>query len=199
MTELERPSLHSAAKRKRYIKADDLSAASEMLAGVDLRGCELVGFTGGQFSLFSLLAAILEKTGPAAVDITTWTAAIADLRDAYLFLETGKIQKLRFLIDRSFESRQPQYVDSVRDLFPDSVRVTRCHAKFAVIRTEKFDLAIRTSMNLNCNRRFEIFEISDDPDLAGFLSGVVDAVWEQGQGFDASPQDVEDALQAVFT
>src|SRR3990167_3460503 len=190
MITLDKPTIHQASPRKRQIRADDMSSATEMLANVELKGCEIVGFTGGQFSLFSLLAAILDKTGPADVDIATWTAAIADVRDAYLFLETGKIKSLRFLIDRSFESRQPQYVDTVRDLFPDSVRVARCHAKFAVIRNEQFDLAIRTSMNLNCNKRFEIFEISDDPELAGFLGAVMDSVFVSGAGFDASPQDV---------
>lgn len=190
----------SKKPRARKIEANRYDAAEQMLAKRDLKGIELFGFTQGQFSLMELVQAVLARTGPADVAISTWTAAVADLRDAYNLLECGKIRAFRLLIDRSFETRQPQYCDSVRDLFgDDSVRATRIHAKFALIRNEQYDLSIRTSMNLNTNRRFEQFELSDDPALADFLDGVLASVWGAGGGgFSPDPGQVEAALDAPF-
>ena len=51
--------------------------------------------------------------------------------------------------------------------------------KFAIIRNERWNLAIRTSMNLNPNPRLENFEISDDAELAGFFSRIVENVFKE--------------------
>ncbi len=82
-------------------------------------------------------------------------------------------------MDRSFETRQPEYCATLRCLFGDDViRTTRSHAKFATIRNGEWDLAIRTSMNLNNNPRLETIEVSDSAALADFLDGVFDEMFE---------------------
>jgi len=141
---------------------------------------DLFGFTMGQFSLIELLEAILEKTGPASITISTWTAANADLGDVLKFIKKGLVVEARFLLDFSFQRRQPAVAQSIRQNFgPDSVRVTRNHAKFFLVENEAWKLTCKTSMNLNTNPRFEDFDISNDAQLFNFLNGVVGAIFKK--------------------
>lgn len=183
------------------MRASQLDNATAMLDEfASLKDIELFGFTGGQFSLMELLVALLERTGPADVSISTWTAAFADISDACALLEHGDIRRFRLLIDNSFESRQPKYCGLVQEMFgPEAIRVTRIHAKFAVIRGGGLNLAVRTSMNLNRNRRMEQFEISDDLKMCNFLDGILDKIWESTPvGIKDESAVVEETRDAVF-
>lgn len=142
-------------------------------------GGQIFGFTKGQFSLMDLLIAIVSQTGPCEMDLSTWTAATADLDAAYQFSQRGEIRDLRFVIDRSFQTRQPEYCQALRDRFGDeAIRVTRTHAKFVVVRNEDWDLVCMTSMNLNHNPRFEDFFIVDDPAVCDYMTTMVDEIFE---------------------
>jgi hypothetical protein len=124
--------------------------------------------------------AVLEKTGPADVAISTWTAGGADLSRSAEHLHDGNIRSLRFIADCSFGQRQPGYLAQLVRLFGEgSIRTTRTHAKFVVITNDDWAVSVRTSMNLNENPRLESIEVSDDPDLAGFLLRVVDEIFAE--------------------
>ena len=152
-------------------------SASVALDGL-VRGGEVFCLTFGQFSFIDAIWALLRKTGPADVSIATWTAAGADTTPAEQFLADGRIRSIRWLVDRSFETRQPAYCATLRRLFGDDViRTTRSHAKFATIRNDDWALAVRTSMNLNMNPRLETIEVSDSPPFADFLDGMFDEVF----------------------
>lgn len=147
------------------------------------RGCEIVCLTHGQFSVIHALEALLAHTGPARVTISTWSAAHADLEHASRFLVDGRIDSIRFLVDRSFKTRQPDYCATLRRLYgDDAIRTTRLHAKFITIRGGGWALAVRTSMNLNENPRLELIEVSDDEALADFLDGEADAFFAEPAG-----------------
>lgn len=144
------------------------------------RGMETYCLTFGQFSLMDAVEAILEKTGPADVALSTWTAGAADLSRSAESLRNGNIRSLRLVVDCSFGQRQPGYLAQVRDLFgDDAIRSTRTHAKFVVITNDEWNVAVRTSMNLNENPRLEHIEVSDDPGLAGFLLRIVDEIFAE--------------------
>jgi hypothetical protein len=110
--------------------------------------------------------------------ISTWTAANADLEFAFNFLGDGRIKSLRFIVDYSFPTRQPAYCSALRERFGDeAIRLTNSHAKFVLVRNETWNLVIRSSMNLNENRRLESFEISDDPKMADYVEGIADELF----------------------
>jgi len=143
----------------------------------------MFGFTKGQFSLSDLLDAVLDKIGPAALDVSTWTAGHADIRHLDKLLHSGRIANLRLLVDGSFAQRQPQILKSAVDRFGnESIRVCNNHAKFMLLRNDAASVAIKTSMNLNYNPRFEDFDITCDPGLCDFLQEVVGDLWEQARG-----------------
>lgn len=172
--------------RKTPARKPRLSKVSNARAALDDfgRGMETYCLTFGQFSLMDAVEAVLEKTGPADVAISTWTAGNADLSRSAEHLHNGHIRSLRFIADCSFGQRQPGYLAELVRLFGDgAIRTTRTHAKFVVITNDEWKVAIRTSMNLNENPRLESIEVSDDPELAGFLLRVVDEIWaEEAQG-----------------
>ena len=156
-------------------------------------GCEIFGLSKGQFSLIDMIGHCLEASGPADVVISTWTAASADLTFAYELMRDGAVLSLRFIVDFSFPTRQPEYCAALRERFGDAcVRVLKTHAKFCMIRNSEWDLVIRSSMNLNENRRLESFEISDCKPMAEWLSEVVERLFEfqpTGKGFSNRPYD----------
>lgn len=164
-------------QRQRSIRAAKLGAAHDAIGPITKR-CEIYVLTFGQFSLIDTLIHILDATGPAAVDISTWTAAHAHLDRSAKLLANANILKIRFLVDRSFIKRQAAYCEHMRALFGDDcIRVCKNHSKFLTVRNDDWDIAVRTSMNLNENPRLENLEISDDRRLAGFLTAVVDDIF----------------------
>jgi hypothetical protein len=154
-------------------------------------GCEIYCLQRGQFSLIDLLEHLLGQTGPADLIVSTWTAAGADIDYARRFLDDDRVRSCRWLVDFSFPARQPGYCAALRDRFGDgNIRATKNHAKFLLVRNERWNLAVRTSMNLNENRRLESVEISDDPDLAGWLQTVVDDIFAAPTNIGDRPSDI---------
>ena len=144
--------------------------ASEAVAGLRPGG-RVCGMTCGQFSMIDLLRATLEKTGPAHLSLSTWTAGIRDAQGAAFLLEQGSFLSCRLLVDRSFATRQPRYCAAVQRLFGDAaIRCTRTHAKVALLENDGWSVAIRSSMNLNRNPRFENFDIDDNAAICALFS-----------------------------
>ncbi len=186
--EMSNPTVHRrpsrAGKReiRRLLANQNAAEAVKNLTA----GCEIYGFTKGQFSLINLIEQVLDQAGPAHVTVATWTAASGEIEQAYRLLTDGRILSMRFIVDFSFRSRKPDYCAALRHRFGDDcIRVTKFHAKFVLIRNERWNLVIRTSMNLNENPRFESFDISDDLALAEFVEGVVADIWQTATDAEA--------------
>lgn len=170
---------HTRATPRRRPRLSKVANARESLADFG-REKETYCLTFGQFSLMDAIEAVLDKTGPADVAISTWTAGNADLSRSAEHLHDGRIRSMRFVTDCSFGQRQPGYLAELVRLFgEDAIRTTRTHAKFAVITNDDWKVSIRTSMNLNENPRLESIELSDDPELSAFLLRVVDAIFAE--------------------
>ena len=181
---------HHTFLKNRQLRHLVQGESCRMSIGDLVPGCEIFGLTKGQFSLINVIEECLVQTGPASVDISTWTAAHAEIKAAFAFLDNGLIRDLRFLVDTSFPNRQPEYCKTLLETFGEgSVRATRTHAKFVLIRNDDWNLVIRSSMNLNENRRIEVFEISDDLGMADYLSGVIEDFFSEPISWD----------EAVFT
>lgn len=176
------PTIHRSAPRKRRIAFNETDQAAQAIGRLE-PGCEIFGLTKGQFSISDVIQHCLTETGPATVDIATWTAALGDIKRAENMLRDGRITRIRFVVDPSFKSRKPEFCRALVQTFGDGcIRTINSHAKFAIIRNERWNLAIRTSMNLNPNPRLENFEISDDPALASFFTTIVDQVYGNFSG-----------------
>ena len=170
-----------SGKPRRTVQRTINAGSAAEAVGPIRSGIEIYGLSKGQFSLIELLMHCLDATGPADVTISTWTAAGADLAHTNTLLRDGRIRSCRWLVDFSFPARQPSYCAQLRDLFGDNaIRCTANHAKFVMIRNDAWNIVVRTSMNLNLNRRLESYEISDDTDLADWLTVIVDEAFSGG-------------------
>lgn len=128
--------------------------------------------------MIDLIRAALDITGPADVTVATWSSGIRDGESAAWLLNTGAIRAMTWVVDNSFCLRQPEYVRRLRMIFGDDcVIATMIHAKFALIRNDEWSLAFRSSMNLNRNDRFEMWELDDSPAICDWLGGWVDTLF----------------------
>ena len=146
--------------------------------GTIYKGMEIFGLTKGQFSIINLIEEILIQAGKADVIISTWTAADAEIKKAEEFLKNGLINTIKFIVDRSFPTRQKNYCDLLINTFGEkSIRMTRSHCKFIIIKNKQWNIVVRTSMNLNENKRIENFEISDDKGMVDYLETIIEELW----------------------
>ena len=154
-------------------------SASEAIGTLE-KNMDIFVLTYGQFSLMDGLLAVLDQTGPAHVNISTWTAAHADISRSSELLESAEILSFKMIVDRSFKTRQPKYYEHMVNLFgQESIREINTHAKFITVRNNKWDIVIRTSMNLNGNPRLENMEVSDNTAFANFFETIVNDVFKE--------------------
>lgn len=158
--------------------------------GVLSTGVDLYGLTRGQFSLVDLIEAVVDQTGPVRLTLATWTASGFEVDQLFRLLKTDRVLSLRLILDRSFPTRHPEYCQAARECYGDDcIRLAPNHAKFVVARNGRWSVAIRTSMNLTCNRRIEHFELSDDAGICDYLDAFADQLWAvaaAGEQFDQS-------------
>ena len=165
--------------RSREIRVMKRGRASDAIGSIDV-GCEIYILTMGQFSLIDALWCLLDQTGPATVDVCTWTVEGADLERMIALSDRGLITGVRWILDRSWIGRRLEFCERLVEVFgADSLRTCQNHAKFLRIKNDRWDLAVRTSMNLNENPRMEHIEISEDPVLGQFLGQVTDALFDE--------------------
>lgn len=171
---LTRPK-RSAKREIRELRAKQ--SAAEAVAGL-AQDNEIYGFTKGQFTLLELWQAVLGVTGPAFVTISTWTAARNEIRVIENLLIEHRLTGARWLIDATFGRRDPEACAYIKKTFgADCMRIANTHTKFAVFTNDRWKVVLRTSMNLNMNPRFEDFTIAHDPELADFITDLMDKIW----------------------
>jgi hypothetical protein len=164
------------------------------------KGKRIIGLTRGDFSLIDLIHSILKKTGPSKIILCTWSAGIKDANQVKWMLNSGLIQAFTLVTDHSYVTRQAKYAMAVEDLFgKENIRTSEVHAKFVLIQNENWNIAIRTSMNLNANRTCETFEIDDDIEIFKFYRNFIDETFKNTpDGFEQKSWVVNAALDKFF-
>jgi hypothetical protein len=192
------PKAFKKSNKNKEIRACKHGSAAEAIGKIE-KNTDTFILTYGQFSLIDALTAILDQIGPAHVTISTWTAAHAHLDRSADLMSSADILSFRMIVDRSFKTRQPKYFYHMTELFgTDSIRELRTHAKFMTIRNEKWDIVVRTSMNLNENPRLENIEVSENKSFADFFCNLADNIFKEvppGESKSDLPglNDVEEA------
>lgn len=162
-------------------------------------GCRVVGVNKCQFSLLDLVMATIEQIGPSDLTIATWTPGKAEMDSVFEMLKSRRIVNFRLLVDRSFPTRQPQYIKRLHEITgAESVRQTRTHAKFALICSNDWRITIRTSMNFNRNTRLEQFDLDDDPVIYNFFETVIGEIFTiVPPGLDVSGSKINTAFNVL--
>ena len=175
--ELERvPSSRRRPPTARMV-ASAVGTAAEMVGHIE-PGVEICGVTNGQFSLIDILEHVLSEIGPADVLVSTWTMGMYDGERAEAFCANGRIKSIRWMVDPSMFGRRPELAGRIVKAFGvEAFRAVNNHAKFATLVGEDLQVCVRSSMNLNPNRRLENFDITEGPQLVGFFNALADDIF----------------------
>ena len=144
----------------------------------------------GQFSLIDLVRAVLAQTGPAYLTMSTWSIGRREAAAVAWMLDTDQILDLVVLMmDRGFKrlprawsrSDSSSHFKTLERTFGTG-RILQCnsHSKFVLLVNDRYNVAIRTSANLNQNIRLEQFSIDDDRKMVEFYAGIVQS-WAKVQ------------------
>lgn len=205
--------LHRKPVSARKVRNRTFSAATAADGvGPIAANCEIYGITDGKFNLIDIILHILNTTGPAHLTVATWSAATQDTGQLWRMHQAGELLSLRYLLDVSFPNTKPEWWADLKQLItPDQIRMANTHAKFVLIRNSTWNIAIRTSANLNRNIRMESYEISDCAALCDHLETFVSLFYDQDQSnatrseinaaqkkalWDSPQQNVEPLLSA---
>lgn len=178
------------AERIRALKRKE--TAKEFMLPLE-PGMHQYGFSKGQFSLIDVIDTLTETLPGGDLDISTWTAAKADLGRLEEIFTSDKVKRLRMLLDFSFQRRQPSLIHSIRKRYGlDALRITRNHAKFLAYKKDEWRIVVRTSMNLNFNPRLEDVDICDNAPLYDFLDDILNQIWKRHDPKEQMRQKVKD-------
>ena len=176
-----------------------LQFASEAVKGFGPNG-KVCGLTNGAFSLISLIEAVLDITGPGDITISTWSAGLYDAGALNSLMASGTVRDVRLILDRSFKTRQSGYSLYIQDVFKEeNIRTTNTHAKFVLIKNDTYNVCIRSSMNLNENKRCENFDIDDDLDIFNLFNTFADDLFSKmPKGIIESRTKVDPVFDGLF-
>lgn len=171
---------------KRTIAHNQGFQEAKQAIGIIYSGMELYGISAGQFHFINIIEYLVEQVQePMSLIVTSWTIAKFEASRLAIIKGGGNVKRLRIVVDSSMLNLVPKSFNFLEDLIgDDSIRFLRCHCKFAVITSCNWNIAVRTSMNLNQNKRLENFEISDCKVLAEYMTSIVDSIF-------ATPYDSE--------
>lgn len=166
---------HAAPQLKcRFPKPAPAATAARTALAPLVPGKHIFAITSG-YSSADLVAAALDRTGPADVTITTWGSETANLHTVRTHPNT---RSLRLVLGEGFVSHERERARQALALVgSENLRVARTHAKVTTIRNATWNLVIRGSMNLTANPRAEQFDIDDSPDIANFFDAWTDDIF----------------------
>lgn len=111
-------------------------------------------WSNGRWAMHNLLSWLLKQTGPAKVQLSTFSISEIALRSLANDIETGKIQKLQCLFDFSIRQNKLQLLFFAKQLTAD-IRINAIHAKVLLIENDNFYVTVVGSANMTPNPRKE--------------------------------------------
>lgn len=151
----------SAIATRRTRAVESFQSAAECIGTIE-PGTSLFAITRGQFSMIDATLACLAQCGPADVSIWTWTVAEYEIECMERLRTDGRVRNGRLVIDAGARGKNASLIRQWQASFgADSVRYVVNHAKIVTIRSDRFRLLLRGSMNLNFNPRFEQFDMTE--------------------------------------
>lgn len=135
--------------------------------------CEFA-FNDGSFSFVDVIEYVLQKTGRATLDISSWVASSQSTKRIEDMLEDNSINRMRFLVGDGFVVHRSKLYSHIVNTYGNVIKVTKNHAKFCIVNNDQWDFVIETSANLNKNIRLESFRITEHKGYRKFFTDVFD-------------------------
>lgn len=151
--------------------ATEPTLAQAMLAPFQSHG-RVFGIARG-VSLFSMLRAILERTGPARVAAVVSAIGVREME------ALSTLPEVRIVIGRGVAELPKSTGFRPCALFGDRLRVARTHAKFVTIRNDAWNIVVRTSANFTASLGAEQYDICDDAMVADHADAWIDFIFAE--------------------
>lgn len=126
----------------------------------------------GRFAQHDLLFYLLRQTGPAHVEVATWSICTEAMERIPRLVSDGTILTIRFILDPRVKVRNPLPLQILIKNFP--YVLAPCHAKVTLIHNEDWNVSVITSQNMTRNPRMERGVISTYPEIFKFDKEVFD-------------------------
>jgi len=125
-------------------------------------GISLFAVTRGQFSMIDAIMVCLEQVDSAEISLWTWRIAEYEVDCISNLIRNNKLSSATLIIDKSARIKNRESIlEWIGRFGLSSTRFVVNHAKIATIKSEKYSLLLRGSMNLNYNPRFEQFDLTE--------------------------------------
>lgn len=116
----------------------------------------------GSYSLHELLFHVLKQTGPAHVNLCTWSISQEAIEQITRKYNNGEILSIKFLLDSRVKVCKAKPLQMIAANFRHAI--TRIHAKVVTIENENWKISIVSSQNATTNPKIErgMIIISDE-------------------------------------
>lgn len=123
--------------------------------------------TAGAWSLHEIICVLSKKIGPARLFLTTWTITEEPMRVLFQLIQDGLIEELNCIFDYRIEKRKAEAFQLAK-VNSSRIKLTKIHAKVAVLVNDQWAVTILGSANLTKNPRIEAGFISTCRQTADF-------------------------------
>jgi hypothetical protein len=154
----------------RGIGCSDDSIIGSSLDGVinGLDKCPLVHwYSYGDWSMHQLLKALLQKTGPADVLISSYAFSETPTRVIAVLKNDGLIKRLDCVIDSRVETRTAGSMQLLRGIC-DGLALVATHAKVTLIKSSNMVVTVVGSANYTENKRYEAGIVTTNESVFNF-------------------------------
>nr|NQU89741.1 hypothetical protein [Bacteroidota bacterium] len=111
--------------------------------------------------MHQLLEHLLKITGPAVVNISSFSITEVALRSFHNLMESGQIMQLRCLFDMNVKRHKLGLLYFASNVV-SSIGLDKCHAKIILIVNDNWKLVVISSANFNINDKKEAGIISTE-------------------------------------
>ncbi len=120
-------------------------------------------WSNGRWAMHDLLSWLLKQTGPASVQLSTFSISEVALRAVAHLIETGVIEWLECLFDYTIQRNKLQLLFFASQL-STNIYIAPNHSKVMLIENEQWKITVIGSANMTPNPRKEAGIIMTDTD-----------------------------------
>ncbi len=162
-------------EQSKYLAAFDKKESGKLIE--QLANGSALHMIGINYNMHEALVSLLRLTGPATVDILTYSMTDYPMRIISTLAENKTITGLRLILDFTV-SRTPALDQFVKSFCP-GIKYTSSHAKILLVKNESWNIVLLGSANFTRNNRFENYIVFSDRNTFEDYLKIYNTIYEQ--------------------
>jgi hypothetical protein len=178
---LKKGTFRKITGKSKVIVAKEASQLQDLIGELEPE-CNYHFSTAGAWSLHDMIALTCQKIGASRLFLSTWTITEEPMRTLFQLIQEGRITELNCLFDYRIEKRKAEAFQLAK-VNAARVKLTKVHAKVAVLLNDQWGVSIIGSANLTKNPRIEAGVLSTCRAVAEFHSSWINQEITHGDTF----------------